>query len=65
MERGYAKKVAYLLFIGPVPEGGCLAHNDYCKDHAFKACINPYHLVLTDQAGVMSKDCVFKIESTV
>ena len=48
-----SKKVAYLLFIGPVPEGGCLAHNDYCKDHAFKACINPYHLVLTDQAGVM------------
>ena len=48
-----AKKVAYLLFIGPIPEGGCLAHNSHCKSHAYKSCINPYHLKLTDQHGVM------------
>lgn len=44
-QHGYGHRLAYELFIGPIPEGSDLDHRKGCPKH----CVNPYTLRPVDK----------------
>ena len=49
-----AHRVAYQLFVGPIPAGKCVCH--FCDN---PGCVNPSHLFLASHSQNM-KDCALK-----